>query len=152
MPKFEVSCIYKFRKSFTERDDGEDAKKRYFLYLGNTSEFLSNPITVYVATSTTQLKQFGPSGEKANTNFLRFSAGSYGFTDDCVICFDEIKTYMTEPMFESYEPEEKGRINDKEVLSKIYGLILQSKRISKIVKYDIHSCFNKIITGLKMPK
>lgn len=151
MPKYKVGAVYKFKKTFTDRVDDLEAKERYFLYLGNTSEFIYSPITVYVVTSTTQLQQYETGGEKEKSNYLRFSQGTYGFTKDCIICFDEIKTYMTEPIFESYEPEECGVIEDKELLKRIYEKILQSNRISKIIKRDIHNCFNTKVTGLKMP-
>lgn len=150
MPKYSVGVI--FHRPFSVREDEGDAKERYFLYLGNTSEFLSKPITVYVVTSTTQLKWFEPGGEKEESNFLKFSAGAYGFTKDCVIYFDDLISYMTEPEFDGYMPEETGRINDKDLLRRIYDKILLSKRISKIIKRDIHTSFNEIVTGLKIPK
>lgn len=59
---------------------------------------------------------------------------------------------MTEPEFDGYMPAETGRINDKDLLRRIYDKILLSKRISKIIKRDIHTSFNKIAMGLKMPK
>lgn len=152
MPKYKVGAIYKFHKPFTDREDDLDAKERYFLYLGNTSEFVFTPITVYVVTSTTQIKQYEKDGDKENSNYIKFTAGTFGFTKDCIICFDELKTYMTEPIFESYKPEEIDVIKDKELLKRIYDKILQSKRIPKIIKRDIHDCFNKIVTGLKLPK
>ncbi len=151
MPKFQVCKVYKFQKDFSDRFDEEDAKKRYFLYLGNTSEFLSNPVIIYAVTSTTQLDKYKPGGEKYNSNFLEFKAGTYGFTDDCVICFDEIKN-MSEAIFESYQPEEKGIIDDKDLIVRIYDKILQSRKVSKIVKDDIHNCFNTLVMGLKRPK
>ena len=150
-PKYKVGAIYKLKRSFSDRKDGKDAKKRYFLYLGNTSELWASSLYVYVATSTTQIAQFETGGEKASASFLKFNAGSYGFTADCVICFDEIKTYMTEECFDKYEPEEIGQL-DAKMLKKVYSKILESNRVSKAVKIDIHSCFNRIsITGLKMP-
>ena len=48
----------------------------------------------------------------------KYNAGSYGFTKDCIICFDDVKTYMNENFFSSYEPEEVGRITDENVLYK----------------------------------
>ena len=29
----------------------------------------------------------------------KYNAGSYGFTKDCIICFDDVKTYMNENFF-----------------------------------------------------
>lgn len=151
MPRFEVGKVYKLNRLFSDREDGKDAKRRYFLYLGNSSEFLSNPIFVYVATSTTRLAQFADGEKRAGENFIRFCAGSYGFSEDCVVCLDDLKTYMTEPLFASYEPEEKGML-DEHMLRRVYEKILASKRISKKIKCDIHECFNKILSGLRMPR
>lgn len=152
MPKYKVGAIYKLKKPFSDREDGSEAKRRYFLYLGNTSDFSSTTLFVYVATSTMQLAHFEHGGKNSASNFMLFKAGCYGFTDNCVICFDEIKTYMTEERFSSYEPEEKGQL-DKEMLKTVYSKILESNKVSKAVKTDIHNCFNKIgVFGLKMPK
>lgn len=145
MAKYNVGSIYKTANPYTDRDDDEDAKNRYFLYLGNTSELIDNPIQVFVATSTTQLQHFKKGGDKEHSNFLEFNAGSYGFTRDCIICFDDVKTYMNENFFSSYEPEEVGRITDENVLNQILEKINKSPKISKIIKKDIKNCFEKII-------
>ncbi len=53
----------------------------------------------------------------------------YGFTKDCIICFDDVKTYMNENFFSSYEPEEVGRITDENVLNQILEKINKSPKI-----------------------
>ncbi len=109
---------------------------------------------MYVCTTTTQLDHYKSGGDRFNNLFIEYQKGQFGFKKDCILDID-INFYkdVTADQIKSCmgNIEIKGNLSESE-LRRVYKLISKSKRISKIVKLDIHKSFNLAnITGLKQP-
>lgn len=149
--EFEVGKLYRTQIPFTSRDDGEDAHSRWLLYLGKSHSFDGYAI-VYLFSSTTQLHHFEDGGDRRNSNFKIYDKGTFGFTEKCAICFDDIIDYLTEKDIEAYNPVLMGTFT-KDGLKEAYAKIQVSPRIKPLEKIDIHNNLGNIgVTGLTMPK
>jgi|GEM_PF-1473369 hypothetical protein len=149
--EFEVGCLYRTNKPFSSRNFEMDAHPRWLLYLGKSGSF-DYPVVVYVFSSTTQLYHFIAGGDKENSPYRKYVKGRYGFTEDCVICFDDIIDYLTEKDLEVYEPICIDKFDNDE-LRNVYNCILKSNKVKQIAKIDIHTNLSKKgIKNLEMPK
>lgn len=112
---------------------GDDEKLRWFVFLGRL-DFSQNPRNAYFCTTTTQIKKY--KRIKASS-CVEFKANPDScFSEDCLLCLDEIESSFTEEDFVAkFNPEFKGRISDeklKEIVQKV-----QEADLPKIVKDDI---------------
>ena len=149
--EFKTGCLYRTNKPFSSRDFEMDSHPRWLLYLGKSSSFDCR-IVVYSYSPTTQLWHFENGGDKEKSPHIKYNKGQYGFTEDCVICFDDIIDYLTEQELETYEPLYINSFDENE-LRKIYECILKSDKIKFIDKLDIHTNLSNInIKNLQKPK
>ena len=152
--EFRTGCLYRTNKPFSSREFDMDAHSRWLLYLGKSSSF-DCKVVVYVFSATTRLEHFLEGGDKATSQHRKYKKGQFGFTDDCVICFDDIIDYLTEKDLEKYEPVYKSSIKDidENELKDIYNSIVKSPKIKFIEKLDIHNNLNNIgVKNLSKPK
>lgn len=149
--EFETGRLYRTKKPFSSLEYDMDAHPRWLLYLGNSSSF-DGKVFAYVFSSTTQLQHFVDGGDKENSAHRSYKKGTFGFTEDCIICFDDIIDYLSEDEIAEYEPELKG-VFSLEELRNVYNCIRKSNKIKFIVKTDIHNNLGNIgIKGLLKPK
>lgn len=136
------------------RDISSSAKNRYFIYIGKTKVFVT-PLCLYIITSTTQIKYYNQGEERYNHNFCRFFKGECGFEEESVIDVDfNFYSDITQEQIEDCKDDIKiiGKV-PMEKLRHIYNLILKSRKIPGIVKFDIYNSFKlEGITGIKRPK
>jgi len=131
---------------------GKEIKTRWFICLGN-SGILTEPVFIYLCTTTTNLDDFKQGGKKERHTTCQFKANITPFEEDCVLDIDEgpypiPKSQITD----SIDIEIKGEL-DEQNMRMIYNHVVRSSRFSKKEKLDIHRSLNDAgITGLKMPK
>ena len=129
-------------------------KDRWFVYLG-TSSILSEPLNVFIFTTTSKTNLYEPWDKRENKkNTINFKAGEFGFDVDCILDVFYFQNNWTLGEFEKYKDnfDIKGKISD-EKLKIIYEKILKENSIQKIIKTDIRRNLNDIrIFGLKKPK
>ena len=133
--EFKTGCLYRTRKPFSSRDFNMDSHPRWLLYLGKNKAFDGYSL-VYCFSPTTQLKHFRAGGDKENSPYRSYLKGQYGFTSDCIICFDDIIDYLSESKLEEYEPIYKASFDENE-LKEVYNCILKSNKIKFNEKMDI---------------
>lgn len=149
--EFEVGCLYRTNKPFSSRDFEMDAHPRWFLYLGR-SDSCDCRVVAYIFSSTTQIHHFMDDGDKKNSPYRKYAKGRYNFTEDCVICFDDIIDYLGEEDLIVYEPVFIDKFDNDELIN-VYNCILKSNKVKKIAKIDIHNNLSKIgISDLPAPK
>lgn len=91
-------------------------------------------------------------GDKKNSPYRKYAKGRYNFTEDCVICFDDIIDYLAEEDLIVYEPVFIDKFDNDELIN-VYNCILKSNKVKKIAKIDIHNNLSKIgISDLSAPK
>ncbi len=133
---YKVGDVLKATKAYTST--GTDAKNRWFVCLGRVN-FTRIPRNVFLCTTTTQIQRY--EGTK-KSSCVFFSSRDTCFTDDCLLCLDEIEDAFTEEEFnEKYNPEFRGRLSDgklKEIARK-----LAQADIPKAVMNDILDSFRK---------
>lgn len=121
-------------------------KSRWFIYLGNSGIY-NTTIYIHILTTTTNLSNITGS-------CISFKKGECGFESDCVANIDnDFYNNLTNETIEKNKNDIEiiGAIPENK-LKYIYKKVLESKRISKIVKMDIYNSFNlNNITGLKKP-
>lgn len=113
---------------------GKEPKCRWFVFLGRMN-FVESPRNIYLCTTTTEIdkyKAFKPSV------CVEFKAQSSCFTDDCLLCLDEIESNFTEEEFnKKYKPDLKGQVSDDklhEIVTKIKKADLAPKIIRDILE------------------
>ena len=128
-------------------------KARWFIYLGRTS-LVSCPIFVYLCTTTTQIQQFAPGGNRSNHTSRTFNVNQFSmFDDNCILDFDEDLHEVTETVIEKCKDkiEIKGRL-DSDTMRNIYKNFLRPGVVSRKILSDIHDSFNRDgISNLKKP-
>jgi len=132
---------------------GDVIKPRWFVCLGSSGA-LSEPVFLYLYTTTTNIDDFEQGGKRERHTHCHLRASDTPFDEDCVLDIDVDMYTPTESQVikDLKNIEVKGRLNEQ-YMRMIYNLIIRSSKISKKIKIDIHDSFNKIgITGLKMPK
>ncbi len=137
---------------FPDRRLGGELKPRWFVYLGDTGK-LQYPIIAYIQTTTTQISDFEPGGNRCKHIHQMFKAEKTPFEIDCVIDFSiPFFEYQKEDLEKNPQIEIKGELN-AEILKVLYSKMRKSAQYSKMVLLDIHSSYNLVgITGLKKPK
>lgn len=139
--------------NYPKQRDGT-IKDRWFVYLG-TSSILSEPLNVFIFTTTSKKNLYEPWDKRENKkNTINFKAGEFGFDVDCILDVFYFQNNWTLGEFEKYKDnfDIKGKISD-EKLKIIYEKILKENSIQKIIKTDIRRNLNDIrIFGLKKPK
>lgn len=129
-------------------------KDRWFVYLG-TSSILSEPLNVFIFTTTSKKELYEPGNKRENNkNTINFKAGESGLDVDCILDVFYFQNNWTLGEFEKHKDnfDIKGKISD-EKLKIIYEKILKENSIQKIIKTDIRRNLNDIrIFGLKKPK
>jgi hypothetical protein len=135
--------------NFPDRIDG-DIKPRWFVYLGCSDSF-SKPVLAYICTTTTQKQHYESGGNRSSHDFIYFKKNAFGFEEDCILDLDSYYTKNKEIIDHNKDIEVKGELSG-EIMMQIYNKILNSRHYSRIMKLDIHACFNAAsIKGLKKP-
>ena len=114
MPK--VGDVFRVEKEYTST--GNNAKQRWFIYLGKVSVF-QNPQNIFLCTTTTNLSLYS---DLPKNTIVYFSQGNGLFTENCLIYLKTIKTEFTQEKFDEYDPIFKGNIGkDKlhEIITKL---------------------------------
>ncbi|MGC9365527.1 MAG: hypothetical protein ACP5FK_00600 [bacterium] len=146
-----VGSVIKW-SNFPYPHHGNERKSRWFIYIGKTGIF-TNPICMYLCTTTTSLDDFKKGGKRESHLRVFFKSKSSPFDENCLLDIDE-KPYPFEEVriFHNSDIEYKGDLEENK-LREIYNKICKSNSYSFIVKKDIHKSLNSIgITGLKRPK
>jgi len=133
---------------------GAGDKARWFICVGFTDTF-SQIALVYSYTTTTQLQHFKPGGIRYPHPHHVFKCSQYNcFEKDCAIDFDESPYPIKETILKKYanDIEIKGEL-EEQTMRMIYDKTVNSNKITRRVKLDIHQSFNQLeITGLQKPK
>ncbi|MBR0494884.1 MAG: hypothetical protein IJJ71_01750 [Treponema sp.] len=145
MPK--IGEVYKSAIPYSGRDDGAEAKLRYFIYLGS-SRIFDIPICYYFETTTTKghdeaalerLKEQHPK------TCIDFKSTEKGFPDHCVLCLDYIDAKC-----QTFEKDYKLEFQNFSISSeKLHEILvkLEAADISPKDKKNIKESFS--IEGVK---
>ncbi|MBW8003070.1 MAG: hypothetical protein FVQ80_13800 [Planctomycetes bacterium] len=125
-------------------------KGRWFIYLGKTV-YGMKPERSHIGTTTTKLRYYEKGGYRHNNIIYRFSAGEFGFEEDCILDVDnDINAEFTSKIENNPEITVKGFL-DNSSLEKLYVYIRDSKRIDKMVKQDIFHSFRSAGLNVRKP-
>lgn len=137
MSEPKIGDVFRTSKEYAA-DDSLEAKPRWFIYLGRVS-VLEKPLSIYICTTTTQLKRYEHSSKDL---LVYFRESDSIFERDCVLYLKDIVSRFTQEKFqEEYRPVHKGNIGaDKlrEIIKKISVIDIPKK-----IKKDIIESFRR---------
>lgn len=117
MPK--VGDVFRVEKEYTST--GNNAKQRWFIYLGKVSVF-QNPQNIFLCTTTTNLPLYA---SLPKNTIVYFNKKDGLFTENCLIYLKTITTEFTQEKFDEYNPVFKGNIGS----NKLREIIIKLKTV-----------------------